>query len=438
MKFIKYFSLIALITTLVSCEKFLGGDFNADPNNPTQVPVDAQLPNIQINMADVYGGAFSRFNCMLVQQVEGVARQWQSFNLYTGLTPNRFDAAWQNIYENILNEIKIATASAEEKGFNHYVGILKIMEAYTLMIATDVWDDMPYTDAFKGLETTNPSYDKQADIYVAIYRLLSEGITLLEGPSGSVTPGGDDVFFGGDVAAWIKAAKATQARGLLHQGKYDEAMATAMASFESAADNWAFQYPDANAAGQWYRFNRDRTGDLEFHPTMRTLMTDLNDTLRLAIYDNPFTTDDHPFLVADFLQELVTYREMQFLIAEVDVRNTAGGTQAGYDALVNAVRASFERVGLSAADADTYIADNVPAMGSLTLEDVIKQKYIGMFVQPEVYSDWRRTGYPTISPTSGENVPVRWHYSSDEYLFNTNSPNENSVNIFTDKVGWDQ
>ena len=260
------------------------------------------MPALEIALADVYGGDFSRFGSMLTQQVEGVARQWVAFNQYTGLTPNRFDDAWQNIYENVLNEVKIAQASATEQGFNHYVGVLNIIEAFTLMIATDVWDDMPYTDAFKGLESTNPTYDTQASIYDAIVTLTRDGITLLEGAPGSVAPGGDDVFFGGNAAAWILAAKALDARRLIHMKDYSGAASAAASSFGSAADNWGFQYPDANAAGQWYRFNRDRTGDLEFHPTMRALLTGANDTLRLNVMDQTFITS-HPYLVADFNQD---------------------------------------------------------------------------------------------------------------------------------------
>lgn len=437
--YIKYFLVLLLTTSILSCEKFIGGEFNADPNNPASVPVGAQIPAIEIALADVYGGDFSRLGSMLTQQTEGVARQWVAFNQYTGLTPNRFDDGWQNIYENVLNEIQIAKASSSEDGFNHFLGMLQIIEGYTLMIATDVWDDMPYDDAFKGLESTNPAYNTQADIYGKVYKLLDDGIALLEGPSGSVSPGAEDVFYGGNTSAWISAARATKARGLLHQKDYAGAATEAAASFGSGADNWAFQFPDANSAGSWYRFNRDRTGDIEFHPTMRGIMTGLNDTVRLSIMDQTFVAGTHPYLVADFLQEMITYREMQFIIAEADVRATPGMTQAGYDAMLNGIKASFTRLGLAEADYDTYVASgSVPTVGNATLEDVMTQKYIAMFVQPEVYSDWRRTGIPALTPVSGTAIPVRWHYAADEYLFNSNAPDETVLNIFTDKVGWNQ
>lgn len=439
MKSINKIIVIALaVFMFAGCESYIEGDgINRDPNNPTAVPIAAQMPAFQITIADVTGGGFSRFNCMMMQQVEGVARQWSSFNQYSGLVPNRFDTDWANIYENILNEIQIARATAVENDYKHYQGILNIMEAYTIMMATDVWDDMPYSDALKGVDAINPTFDTQAQIYAAAYSLLDEGQALLAGPAGALTIGSDDVFYGGNVDNWTKAAQAIRARGLLKDKNYSGAMSQAMSAFDDASQNMAFEYPDASNAGPWYRFNDGRTGDIEFHPTMRALMTGLNDTDRLGVMDGTFITS-HVYLKPDFLQEMITFREMQFIIAEADVR--AGGTQTGYDAYLAGIKASFTRLGLGDDEYNAYLAQPGinPGVGNLTLETVMTQKYIAMYLQPEVYSDWRRTGIPALSPVSGSTIPVRWNYALNEFLFNSNAPAETDVNIYTDKVGWNR
>jgi len=429
----KYIMVFVLALGFMGCEDFIGGDINADPNNPTSVPITAQMPAFQIALSDVYGGDFSRICSMLSQQVEGVERQWSSFNQYTGLTPNRFDDAWQNIYENVLNEIKIARSSATEEGLNHHRGILDIIEAFTLLIATDVWDDIPYSEALQGISNINPKYDTQEDIYSVAFSLLDSGLETLNGDPGPLEPGGEDVYYGGNIGRWIKAGNAIKARALLHIDDYSGALTAAQASFESADDNMAFQYPDANAAGNWYRFNRDRTGDIEFHPNLRGIMTDLNDT-RLGQIDQTFITD-HTYLVPNFLQEFITYREAQFIIAECASRN--GDATTAHEAYLKGIEASFTRMGADGyAD---YIAqsDVDPGEGSLTLEHIMTQKYIAMFLQPETYSDYRRTNIPDLQPTSGSNVPVRWEYSADEYLFNSNLE-EGSVDFYTDKVWWNR
>ncbi len=430
--------LVLLLLTFTACEDFVGGDINKDPDNPASVPVTAQMPAIQIAMADMVGGDFSRFNCMLVQQVEGVARQWSSFNKYSGLQPNRFDAAWHNTYENILNELSIAKASTVEKGDSHYEGVVNILTAYTLMQATDVWDDMPYTEAFQGLGNTNPKYDTQADIYAEIFRLLDESITLFGGTSGTVVPGVEDVFYGGDIDSWVLAAHAIKARGFLHQGNYPSALTEAQAAFASRADNMAFNYEKGKPA-PWYRFNQGREGDIEFHPTMRGFMTALNDTVRLGMMGQTFNAGKHPYMIEAQNQQLISFREIKFIEAEA-LQRTGGSAAQLRTAYLAGISASFTELGLETAEYDAYVAQaSVDAgEGNITLDDIMMQKYFGLFLQPETYSDWRRTNIPALTPVSGSNIPVRWFYSTDEYLFNTNSPTEAETDIFNNRVGWNR
>ncbi|WP_109097920.1 SusD/RagB family nutrient-binding outer membrane lipoprotein [Aquimarina sp. AU58] len=431
---IQFIFLLCIAT--ISCENFLDENLNVDPNKPSSVPVSAMLPSIGINIADVTGGDFSRFNCLLTQQVEGVARQWTSFNSYTGLTPNRFDTAWTNLYEAIFIELDIYIKQSEELGANHYLGIGQILQAYSLMLATDVWGDIPYTEAGQGLDNTSPVYDDQATvIYPAIFSLLQSGIENLGKNDGGFAVEGD-VFYGGDTALWIKAARAIRARAHLHQDNYADALTDAQASFTSRSDNLRFTY-EATKPGQWHRFNDGRTGDIEFHPFMSGLMTALNDTDRLAIFSETFVTG-HSYLIDAFGQDLISYREIKFIEAECLLR-TGGSDAAISTAYLAGIEASFEEVGLTNAQYTTYIGNATvnPGVGSIALDPhVYTQKYIGLFVQPEVYNDYRRTGFPNLTPTSGTQVPVRWNYSSDELLFNTNTPGPSEADLYKPRVDW--
>ena len=438
MKNIKYlFLFIGLITT-IGCESFLADDINVDPNKPISVPVNAILPSIQIRLADNYGGDFSRFNTMISQHVEGVARQWTSFNNYSGLTPNRFDNAWETFYEDVMIEAQVMITQAEEDGYNHYVGIGKIMQAFALMNATDVWGDIPYTESILGIENTNPAFDNQTSvIYPAIFNLLTSAKTNLAASDGGRAVGSDDVIYGGDVDKWISAANAIAARGHLHQGNYVQALSNAQNSFASAGDNLSFTYT-ATKQGPWWRFNDGRTGDLEFHPTLRKMMTDLNDTDRLVKWDQTFITS-HPYLKDTYRQDLVSYREMQFVIAECLIR-TSGSATAIETAYLKGIKASFIEAGLTEANFDTYAAQSAvnPGAANIKLNDhILTQKYIGLFVQPEVFNDLRRNDFPVLTPTSGTQIPKRWNYSADEILFNSNAPKAGETTIYSPPVGWD-
>lgn len=430
--------LLPLFFVAFACEDFLGGDFNGDPNKPLAVPVTGLLPAAELVLVDTYGGDHSRFNTMLIQQVEGVARQWSSFNQYD-LTPNRFNSAWENLYEAALINLNDIQAQSVANEYNHYLGIANVLEAFGIMMGTDVWDDMPYTEAALGADNTNPIYDTQASIYTALHALLDEAIVLFAGPVGNLEPMSDDFIYGGDAAKWALAAHGLKARAYLHFGEYANALTEAQASFTSDADDMSFTYPDANSASQWFRFNRDRTGDLEFHPTMRGIMTGLNDTDRLAQFDQPFV-EEHTYLTPDYKQDLISYREIQFIIAEAGAE-TGAKDAVIRDAYLAGIDASFQNVGFEANSSEykNYVAQASvdPGLGSIGDAEIMLQKYIGLFVQPEAYSDWRRKGIPALTPVTGSKIPVRWDYSDDSYLYNSNSPTEGDIDLFDDNVGWD-
>ena len=426
MRFMKFKNilLVVLVLSAFSCEDFIGGDLNADPNKPLSVPITGIIGQVQISLADGYGNSFSRWGSMFTQQVEGVARQWTSFNQYV-ITANRFDDIWGDWYENVLGEVRIVAAVAEENDYNHYFAVAKLIEAFAIMNMTEVWGDIPYSEASAGAENFNPAFDSQASIYAAVLTLVNDAKGLLSGPAGAIAPGSEDLYYGGDVDAWTRAANAILARYYLHQGDYANALSNAQASFSSRADNMSYQYGADPASGGWYRFNNGREGDIEFHPTMRALMTGLGDTDRLGVLDQTFTINGtpHPYLIAAYRQDLISYREMQFVIAESEF-TLNGNTATAQTAYLNGINASFQELGFADGGAEytAYVAQGSVAAAGLDLNRIMTQKYIGLFVQPETWTDWRRTGIPALTPVSGNAVPTSWDYSQQTYDFNSNAP----------------
>ena len=450
MKALKYLVLGCLsVGFLTSCESFLAEDINVDPNKPSAVPVSAMLPNVEIRIVDVYGGDTARFNSMLSQQVEGVARQWTSFNNYTGLTPNRFDTAWDNYYENILVEVNNMIAAADELGYNHYSGIGKILKGWALMNLSDCWGNVPYFEAAVLYPNAtdaqlilSPAIDTRDAIYDEVLNLINQGETALNGGNGGLAVGSDDVIYGGDVDKWLDAVKAIKARYYLHKGDFGQAVSNARNSFESPDDNMSYTYSSSQQAG-WWRFNDGRTGDIEFHPFLRDLMTDLGDTARLAILDQTFITS-HPYHKADYEQDLVSYREMQFIIAE-GLQRTGGSAADIAEAYGRGIMASFFEVGATEADFNAYISNADVALDGTAgdLKKILTQKYLGMYTHPEVFNDLRRNDYPDLgidssfTPTSGSVMPQRWNYPGDELLFNENFADQiGSATLFAPVPTW--
>ncbi|WP_369828570.1 SusD/RagB family nutrient-binding outer membrane lipoprotein [Aquimarina sp. MAR_2010_214] len=136
----------------------------------------------------------------------------------------------------------------------------------------------------------------------------------------------------------------------------------------------------------------------------------------------------------------MSYREIKFI--EVECLSRTGGSDAAIStAYLAGIEAPFEEVDLTSTQYNSYIGNAAvnPGVGSIALDPhIYTQKYIELFAQPEVYNDYRRTGFPNLTPTSGTQVPIRWNYSSNELLFNTNTPGPSEADLFKPKVDWDQ
>lgn len=122
---------------------------------------------------------------------------------------------------------------------------------------------------------------------------------------------------------------------------------------------------------------------------------------------------------------------MQFIIAECELI-LKGNSSTAHEAYINGITAAFKNLDL---DPSEYLAKELvsSSQDELSMRHIMTQKYIALFCQSEVWSDYRRTNLPELTPTNGPNLPVRFHYPELEYTLNKNAPAP--VNVFTDKVG---
>jgi hypothetical protein len=157
----KLIILIASIVLFASCKKYL--DINNTPNNPLSVPPTTLLPSTTIAIAFANGNDLDRAASALVQHIAGVANQTAAYDVYN--LDGAFDNQWNfEIYNGAVNNLQIlidqysATSPA-------YSGIAKLEMAYAFSLATDIWGDVPYSQAGQGLKYETPIFDKVQDIY---------------------------------------------------------------------------------------------------------------------------------------------------------------------------------------------------------------------------------------------------------------------------------
>jgi hypothetical protein len=100
----------------------------------------------------------------------------------------------------------------------------------------------------------------------------------------------------------------------------------------------------------------------------------------------------------------------------------------------------MQKLGISDADIDTYIAANgtLPATSvNNAIAAVALQEYIALYQNPEAWTLWRRTGTPALTPIAGSNgIPRRFLYPQSE--ISLNGENTPDATLFTPKVFWDK
>ncbi|MBU1011746.1 MAG: SusD/RagB family nutrient-binding outer membrane lipoprotein [Bacteroidetes bacterium] len=448
--------IFVFVLILSSCSKWIDTDINIDPDSPADVPMKLMLPAIEQSMGyNMTGNDIVRVSNMWMQQFDGVVRQSNTQAEYTYL-PADINNTWTSIYAEIFINSKVLIDKAENtegKVSPYYAGIGKVIMATTLGIATDVFGDMPYSEALKGNENIlTPSYDSQETLYSTINSTLTAAIADLSATANAVAVAGD-VIYAGNVAKWKKAAYSIKARHALQLGgvngnaAYTAALDAAANGFASNADDYQVPW-EASNRNPIFQFMEQRT-DIRMGATLVDMMKLTNDP-RIPFYCAKDGAGAYSGSIIGSLNEnaskpgnyiagatassvIMTYAELKFIQAEANFRlgNTAPA-QAAFEA---AVAASVLKV-TGSANA-SWLAANITGV-PVTLELIMKQKYIATFGTNQAYADYRRTGLPAITPHPRgvlPAVPTRFPYAQSE--INYNSANVPSVQI-SDKLWWDR
>ncbi len=466
--------LILLIAVLSSCNKWIDPEMNINPDAPTVVPMDLLLPTIEARFSYniVQGNDGERTLSLWVQHLTGISRQSQAEGAYS-FRAGDANNTWGSVYAGVLMDAKqlIEMSQQPETKSTQFEAVGKIITAATYGYASDLWGDIPFSEALQGAENTTPKFDSQQDIYAGIQSLLDDGINLLK------NPGGDDVFsldgdiiFGGDVNKWIGAAYALKARYALHLSKVSgDAYATALDYLDNAlsdAGGSAYYYyaaGNSNNANPLFLFMQDR-GDVRVSDVIIDRLKNTNDP-RLTAYANPINdtlvvdgvtyppgsyvgapagvpldgaSEPGPGIASSNTKTpIITYTEVEFMKAECLAKT---GNDAGAQAaLKSAVSASLNEYGVFDADWFTTFSGEVDALtGNDLYQRIMTEKWVALMYNFEAYNDWRRTGFPALTPNpaaGGKEIPRRFPYATDPITYNPNTPAD--VTIW-DHIWWDQ
>ncbi|MCX6256653.1 MAG: SusD/RagB family nutrient-binding outer membrane lipoprotein [Bacteroidia bacterium] len=442
-RLVNILAFIMLIITISSCAKWIDTGINNDPNKPVDVPMNLLLPSIQVGMAYDVGGDLCRATSIWMQQIAGVDQQSSDIDKYI-LKESDEENSWKYLmYAGCLMDTKTLMTKANQQNSPYYKGIAEVLMAYGIGTMTDLYGDVPYTEAWQGDGNLKPKFDSQQSVYVSIQALLDSAIVDLGKPSSAnnFLPGSEDLFYGGVTANWIKAAGALKARYYLHLAKvdanaYTNALNALTANgFASTTDDMTFNFGTAqNEANPQNQFLAERPGYIASAEAMVNALVASNDPRLPQLVDtaggavgspagnpNIAASGIGPFFTSiNSPVPFITYAEQNFIKAEC--RFKTGDAAGAATAFNTAVSASLAQMGVSDAAWEAVNASETAA--SITLDKIMTQKWIALFMNTESFTDWRRTGLPALTPaanaqTSNQLIPRKFPYSISERLYNT-------------------
>jgi len=430
-----------------SCEDFDG--WNVDEKNPSEVPPSYLLTSAQRDLSLRLTSTSVNYNIFKL-----FAQYWNETQ-YTDEV--NYDLTGRDIGGNFflyLNRDVLKDLEESKRLINNdefldsttktnQLAVLDIFQIYVWHVLVDTYGDIPYSEALLGNENLLPVYDDDAAIYTDLFARLD--IALGQLVDGADSFGAADLIYNGSAAQWKKFGNSLKLKMAVRTADFDGTRSTTAATqavqsgvFDSSSDNAAFPFegtpPNTNPI--WTSLVQSGRDDFVVANTFVDLIVPLNDP-RTPVFmaDNvtpynggdygtgsSYTTSTHIgdlWHTPDFEGILMSYSEVQFLLAEAVERNLISGNAETY--YNTAVRASITYWGGSLVDAVTYLAQPSVAYttaGASWKEVIGNQKYISLFGRGfEAWSSWRLLDFPNTMQRpviSGEAVPRRYIYGNDD------------------------
>lgn len=459
---------------LGSCKKWIDTGINTNPDAPIDVPMSSLVPAIEANMAYtlIGGNDYSRVTSEWMQYYMGIARQSQGESNYIWHDGD-VDNVWNVAYSGIMNNILILESKARAAKDNINLGIADVLMAESLGFVTDVWGDIPFSQAFQGQKLLNVPFDKQQDLYPKILAMLDEAIASFKATPLLYESG--DLIYPQDpnlsptqqaalqAAAWLKTAYGMKARYTLHLCKTDpQAWAKALVlindgTLASNADDMQFSfYSGVGQQNPLFQF-MDQRGDIAMDSAFMAMLAQRVDP-RIPVYATAGPDTTNPYQGAGWGSTgenaatpgssvaspsspvlFLTYAECLFIKAECEYKANAADPNVKTD-IINGLTASLNKWGVYSAAYITGYTAYLDTVHVTLYKELMMQKYIALYNQAETFNDWRRTNnliglLPNPTKSAVENViPRRYPYSLGEKSYNSNTP----MNVdMWQRVWWD-
>ena len=166
----------------VGCGKLT--DINVSPNNP---PLDKATPQILFPSAvlstagrvggelAILGGIWSQYWTQ-----SNTSAQYKNIDSYN-LVRTDLNANYTELFAGALEDYNLINTQTKASGQWQYYLISTVMEAYTYSVLADLYDQVPYTEAFHGAENLQPKFDDGYTVYKGLLAELDAALSYQSG-----------------------------------------------------------------------------------------------------------------------------------------------------------------------------------------------------------------------------------------------------------------
>lgn len=349
--FSRFAALVTAATTTLACTDDFAG-LNENPNSPTDAPSEFLVVSaMERGTAETMGSLSRGVIGYWVQHTSAIEYAWDDRYDIRAETPN---GAWTGIYSGPLSDVEVIIAKEMQAEQPNRLAVAQILKGWLFQQVTDLWGDVPFSEALQGDEDVLPAYDPQSDIYDGAIDLLEDARARID--EDAQTFGDTDVIYGGDMTRWGKFAASLQLRIGMRMSEADPARAQALIGNALAAGVFAAQAEEARLqwldnddnANPWWSGTTESAGGVRISATIVDTLRSLNDP-RLPIYARPNEDGEYvgmqnglddghgiPFLKRSRIGEwfirrrdspsvILSYAEVLFLRAEAAARGWASG-----------------------------------------------------------------------------------------------------------------
>eukprot|EP01029_Cantina_marsupialis_P014895 TRINITY_DN3259_c0_g1_i1.p1 TRINITY_DN3259_c0_g1~~TRINITY_DN3259_c0_g1_i1.p1 ORF type:complete len:504 (+),score=136.43 TRINITY_DN3259_c0_g1_i1:470-1981(+) len=200
---------IALLSVIGwSCDDYL--DVNQDPNVLSEIP-DAKvlMPAAQVGLGNQLMGWDFGFGGGFWSQYWTQSYSASQFKFLCEYTETDFGDAYNELTAGVLNDLARMKSVSEESTNKGTYFVAEALSIFTWQIMTDVWGNIPYSEALKGNEgIVSPKFDEGSDIYADLLVRIN---TLLEMDLATSTVDGNyDLIYKGDLGKWTAFANSVK------------------------------------------------------------------------------------------------------------------------------------------------------------------------------------------------------------------------------------